>query len=79
MQLNTDKIDEMVLALLHLTSFEDHGAIRAWKGHDWEALNRLHEKGFIGDPRSKVKSIVLSDEGAQRASELFKTLFEMKE
>ena len=55
MQLNTDKIDEMVLALLHLTSFEDHGAIRAWKGHDWEALNRLHEKGFIGDPRSKVR------------------------
>ena len=51
MKPNTDKIDDAVLALLHLTSFtEGKGALaftRAWKGHDWEALNRLHEKGLI--------------------------------
>ncbi len=44
MALDTDKIDEAVLALLWLTR-HDHG--RAWKGFDWEALNRLHRKGMI--------------------------------
>ena len=48
---NTDKIDDAVLALLHLTSFtEGKGELaftRAWKGHDWEALNRLHQTGMI--------------------------------
>jgi hypothetical protein len=33
-----------VLALLTL-GLHDHG--RAWKGFDWDALSRLHEKGFI--------------------------------
>ena len=49
MKPNTDKIDDAVLALLHLTSFtEGKGEFaftRARKGHDWEALDRLHQKG----------------------------------
>jgi hypothetical protein len=40
MELDTDKIDDAVLALLLLG--ESGG--RAWKGFDWEAMNRLHEK-----------------------------------
>src|SRR5260364_312661 len=44
-----EAIDETVLALLSLTLHEKD---RAWKGHDWDALNRLHEKGFIHNPRS---------------------------
>ena len=47
---DNQKIDDAVLGLLFLTSFKDHGCIRAWKGHDWDALNRLHEKGLICDP-----------------------------
>jgi Domain of unknown function (DUF6429) len=54
MDYDKDKVDDMVLALLWLTTFEEkpfgEKVRRAWKGHDWEALNRLHEKGFIGDP-----------------------------
>ncbi len=44
---NPDKIDDAVLALLHLTSFtEGKGEVtRAWKGHDWDALNRSARKG----------------------------------
>jgi len=76
---NTDKIDDAVLALLHLTSFtEGKGEFaftRAWKGHDWEALNRLHQKGLISDPKSKAKSVALSSEGSQKAEELFQRLF----
>jgi len=78
MQIDDDKIDDMVLALLHLTSFKEHDIVRTWKGHDWDALNRLHEKGFISDPRSKAKSVIFSDDGAKRSMELFKTFFEKK-
>ena len=74
MDYNEDKVDDMVLVLLHLTSFDDRGFVRAWKGHDWDTLNRLHEKGLISDPKSKAKSVVLSDDGAQKARELFQAL-----
>lgn len=48
MELDTDKIDDAVLALLFLGL---HNGARAWKGFDWEAMNRLHERGYITDPR----------------------------
>ena len=71
---DTEKVDDMVLALLYLTSWSERGVVRAWKGHDWSALDRLSDKGLISDPKSKSKSVVLSDEGAQRAKELFQML-----
>jgi hypothetical protein len=75
MDYDTDKVDDAVLALLHLTSWEEQGISRAWKGHDWEVLERLHNKGLIANPRSKAKSLVLTDEGAARSRELFERLF----
>ncbi len=74
MDYDKNKVDEMVLALLHLTSFRDHGFVRAWKSHDWDTLDRLFEKGLISDPKSKSKSVVLSEDGARKAAELFQTL-----
>lgn len=70
-----DKIDEMVLALLHLTTHMQQGHLRAWKGHDWDALNRLHEQGMIHDPKSKARSVALTDEGVHRSEELFERHF----
>lgn len=70
--LDTDKIDDAVLALLYLTL---HDGFRAWKGFDWEALGRLHEKNLLRDPVGKVKSVVFTDEGLQRAEVLFKAMF----
>ncbi len=75
MQIDEGKVDEAVLALLYLTSSEMKGVTRAWKGHDWDAMNRLYEKGLISNPRSKAKSVVLSDEGARRSKELFEKMF----
>ena len=72
MELDTDKIDEAVLALLYLGLHEE---ARAWKGFDWEAMDRLHQQGFISDPRSKAKSVVFTDEGLQRAESLLEKLF----
>ena len=70
-----ERIDQAVLALLYLTSFSDHEVMRAWKSHDWEALNRLHAKGLIGDPATKAKSVVFTDDGFARARAAFDSLF----
>jgi hypothetical protein len=72
MEYDRDKVDEMVLALLWLTAA---GEGRAWKGHDWDAMERLHKRGFISDPKNKAKSVVLSEEGERRSRELFERYF----
>ena len=75
MEYDKDKVDEMVLALLSLTMFREGSGWRAWKGHDWDAMDRLHEKGYISDPKSKAKSVVVTEEGAKHALELFERYF----
>jgi Domain of unknown function (DUF6429) len=47
MELDQDKIDDVVLALLYLGL---HDGARAWKSFDWDAMDRLHEKGYISNP-----------------------------
>ena len=72
MAIDRDKIDEAVLALLWLTLHDER---RAWKGFDWDALERLHARGLIADPVNKAKSVVLTDEGLRQSEELFRALF----
>jgi hypothetical protein len=72
MEPDKEKIDEAVLALLWLTI---HDGCRAWKGFDWDALDRLYEKGLIENPANKAKLVVLTSEGLRRSEELFRTLF----
>jgi hypothetical protein len=77
---DVNRVDEAVLALLYLTSFRDeYDSVRAWKGHDWEALNRLHEKGYIGVPAGKARSVALSPEGYSQAQALFEKWFAKRE
>ena len=75
MDYDREKVDEMVLALLWLTAMPDKFATSAWKSHDWDALDRLHAKGYISDPKSKAKSVVFSEEGEERARKLFEKRF----
>jgi hypothetical protein len=75
MEYDEDKVDEMVLALLYLTMENHHGMTRAWKGYDWGAMERLHAKGYISDPRNKYKSVEVSEEGKKLAFELFEKHF----
>jgi Domain of unknown function (DUF6429) len=72
MDIDTDKIDEAILALLYLTL---HDGSRAWKGFDWEAMSRLHEKGLISNPVGKAKSVLLTEKGLQESERLFSKLF----
>ena len=73
--MDKNKLDETVMALLFLTSFRDGPNTRAWKGHAWEVMDRLFERGWIFDPKGKAKSVVLTEEGEGLAPELFERLF----
>lgn len=73
MEIDKRKVDDAVLALLYLT-LDDH--CRAWKSFDWNAMNRLFEKGFIYDPVNKAKSVHLTEKGVAEAKRLFTALFE---
>ena len=71
MEYDEDKVDEIVLALLYLTSETEKYGTRAWKGQDWGVMDRLHEKGFISDPKTKAKSVILTKEAVKLSKELF--------
>jgi hypothetical protein len=72
MKLDTEKIDRVVLALLHLGLHDD---FRAWKSFDWDAMDRLHKKGFISNPVGKTKSVAFSESGLRESQRLLAELF----
>jgi hypothetical protein len=72
MDIDTDRIDDAVLALLWLGL---HEGMRAWKSFDWDAMDRLHAKGLIHDPIGKAKSVVFTPEGLARSEQLFQEWF----
>ena len=72
MELDTDKIDQAVLALLSLGRHEGY---RVWKSFDWAVMNRLHEHGYITDPVNKAHSVLLTEDGARESERLLYELF----
>ena len=76
--IDTDLIDEAVLALMFLTLHGGKWETRAWKSFDWNALGRLHAKDLIRDPVGKAKSVVLTDAGLKGSKEAFYRLFGRK-
>lgn len=72
MELDDEKIDRAVLALLFLGL---HDGDRAWKGFDWDAMSRLHQQGFISDPVGKAKAVAFTEEGLREAKRLLAELF----
>lgn len=76
MQYDKDKVDDYTLALLFLVMWsEKNMGTRAWKGFDWDTMNRLFEKGYIDNPKSKTKSVYVTEEGFAKAKELFIKFF----
>lgn len=71
-----EKVEEMTLALMYLTTFDEGLAgARSWKGHAFEVMDRLHERGWIADPKGKAKSVGLTEEGERKSRELFERHF----
>lgn len=67
-------IEELTLLLIYLCSWEerllpDLTVHRAWKGHLFEVLDALEEKGYIAQTR-RAKSLTLTEEGVLRAQEI---------
>ena len=75
MNYDKNKVDECTLALMYLVFHNDGIATRAWKGFDWDTLDRLYEKGLISDPKKKARSVMVTPEGEAKAKELFHKLF----
>ena len=75
MKYDAAKIDEATMALLYLVAWQEKYGVRAWKSFDWDTMNRLHQRGWISDPRSKAKSVMMSEEGYRKSEELFEKLF----
>jgi hypothetical protein len=71
MTIDTDRIDDAVLALLHLTL---HDQNRASKGLEGDTLGRLQQKGMI-DGLADEKSVALTEDGLQRSKQLFEAMF----
>jgi hypothetical protein len=75
MNYDEDNVDEAALALLYLTLWDDSTGTYVWKNLDWAVMNRLHQKGYIADPKSKAKSVAITEEGKEKAEQLFLRLF----
>lgn len=70
--LDTDKLDDAALAILSLTL---HDRNRVWKGLDWAITDRLHAKGLIADPVGKARSLMLTEDGIDRAEAVLAAVF----
>ena len=65
-------VDDAALAIMLLGL---HEGWRTWKGFDWEVLDRLHDKGFITDSKTKTKSVIFTEKGWEESQRLFERLF----
>jgi hypothetical protein len=69
MSYNQEKAKELVLALMYLGR---HEHVRTWKGFDWDVMDQLHQAGLISNPKSRAKSVVLTEEGLAQSEAMFK-------
>lgn len=68
-----DKIKELTLMLLYLTSWKERGSAeqcpRSWKGYDFDVLNELSDSDLITGSH-KSKSVYLTEDGVAEAKKL---------
>ena len=61
MDVDAEKLQQAVLALLLLNTINEKSGKRAWKALPWSVMDQLHDKGYISNPATKAKSVCLSD------------------
>jgi hypothetical protein len=72
MKYDNKLIEDAVLAFLAAHSFHNG---QAWKGFDFEIMNRLHEQGFIDNPVNRNKSVWVTPECLERGRKIAERLF----
>ena len=75
------EVRDLTMMLLYLTRWTEQNlrklgpgegvAWRAWKGHDWAALDKLQEEGLIA-LSNKAKSLGLTEAGEEEARRLLR-------
>lgn len=70
-----EKIKELTLMLLYLTSWEEKEMglhyQRSWKGYDFDVLNALADEELVIDSK-RSKSVAISPDGMEKAKELLR-------
>jgi hypothetical protein len=66
--IDTQRIDEVVLALLHVGLHEGN---RTWKSFDWGACAR---RGWSPTQIGKARSVVPTEQGLKESQRLFESL-----
>jgi Domain of unknown function (DUF6429) len=62
-----------------LDALIDSGKRAKGKGQHWQSLDRLFEKGYIVDPKTKARSVLLTDAAKEKARALFHRQFGLGE
>jgi len=75
----SEVLEDLVLVLLYMFSWRekvasDFSVARSWKGYSFDVLDTLEEKGYISSSH-KAKSLIITEEGLKRASELKEKMF----
>lgn len=72
-------IEELTMMLIYLSHFterdrfankNDKYAKYAWKGYDFDMLNKLDEQDYIRQGSHRSKSMYITKEGEEKAKEL---------
>jgi len=54
-----------------LVMSHDEWGAQAWKTFEWATMDRLHEKGWISQPKSKAASVRVTPEGVRKPRSCF--------
>ena len=73
--LDQEKLAEAALAILSLSRMVESYGVSAWKGIDWDVMNKLHEKGWISNPVGKQKSVGITEKGIELADQFLEKYF----
>ncbi len=74
-ELDWEKMAKCALGILWLNAHGDGFGTRVWKSMPWDLTDIMYEKGWISDPKSKAKSVVLTEEGERLSQEFLEKHF----
>jgi hypothetical protein len=70
-----EAVKELTMLLMYLTRFHERDRFietsdMAWKGYDFDIINKLDDEDYIGQGSHRSKSVVITDKGLEFSREL---------